>query len=97
VVDGIKYHQKLAADMARGPADPLKLGASERAPTTYAYLTAVKIDNFRRTKQVELTLADITILIGCNNSGNLQGRRDHDLTSARSASISAAKPSGSIS
>jgi predicted ATP-binding protein involved in virulence len=60
-------------------------------------ISAVKVDNFKRIKRVELTLADVTVLIGGNNSGKsslLQGIHlaITTLQSARSASISASKP-----
>src|SRR5262245_42538619 len=60
-------------------------------------ISAVTVDNFKRIKHVELTLADVTILIGGNNSGKsslLQGIHlaITTLQSARSASISTTKP-----
>lgn len=60
-------------------------------------ISAIKIDNFKRIKQVEITLADVTVLIGGNNSGKssfLQGIHlaITTLQSARSASISTTKP-----
>jgi energy-coupling factor transporter ATP-binding protein EcfA2 len=60
-------------------------------------ISAVKIENFKRIKQVELTLADVTVLIGGNNSGKsslLQGIHlaITTLQAARSASISTTKP-----
>jgi energy-coupling factor transporter ATP-binding protein EcfA2 len=60
-------------------------------------ISAVKIENFKRIKQVELTLADVTVLIGGNNSGKsslLHGIHlaITALQSARSASISTTKP-----
>jgi len=60
-------------------------------------ISAVKIENFKRVKQAELTLADVTVLIGGNNSGKsslLQGIHlaVATLQSARSASLPVTKP-----
>ncbi len=60
-------------------------------------ISAVKIENFKRVKQAEMSLADVTVLIGGNNSGKsslLQGIHlaVTTLQSARSASMSATKP-----
>src|SRR5262249_9735459 len=59
-------------------------------------ISAVKIENFKRIKHVELTLADVTVLIGGNNSGKsslLQGIHlaITTLQAPRSASISTTK------
>jgi predicted ATPase len=40
-------------------------------------ISAVKIDNFKRIKQVELTLADVTVLIESNNSGKPSLLQEH--------------------
>ncbi len=64
-------------------------------------ISAIKIDHFKRLKQVELTLAPVTVLIGSNNSGKssvLHGIHlaITTLQSARSASISTARPVRSL-
>jgi predicted ATPase len=61
------------------------------------HISSVTIENFKRVKQVEFSLADVTILIGGNNSGKssvLQGIHFAvtTLQSARSASLSPNKP-----
>ncbi|AWL96365.1 AAA family ATPase [Bradyrhizobium ottawaense] len=61
------------------------------------HISSVTIEAFKRVKQVELSLADVTILIGGNNSGKssvLQGIHFAvtTLQSARSASLSPNKP-----
>ena len=60
-------------------------------------ISAVNINNFKRIKQVEMTLAPLTVLIGGNNSGKsslLQGVHlaITTLQSARSAGVSSTKP-----
>jgi energy-coupling factor transporter ATP-binding protein EcfA2 len=64
-------------------------------------ISAVKIDSFKRIKQVEVALAEVTVLIGGNNCGKsslLQGIHlaITTLQSARSASLSSTKPSSTL-
>jgi hypothetical protein len=64
-------------------------------------ISAVRIENFKRIKEVEVSLADVTVLIGGNNCGKsslLQGIHlaITTLQSARSASLSSSKPSSTL-
>jgi len=64
-------------------------------------ISAVKIENFKRIKQVDLTLADVTVLIGGNNSGKCSLLQSIHLAittlqAARSASISTTKPASTL-
>src|SRR5262245_52010871 len=64
-------------------------------------ISAVKIGNFKRIREVELTLSEVTVLIGGNNSGKsslLQGIHlaITTLQSARSASSLTSKPASTL-
>ena len=66
------------------------------------FISAIKIENFKRIRQVELTLATpVTVLIGGNNSGKSSVLQAihlaiTSLQSARSAGISETNPASTL-